>query len=353
MTGRVCWVRSVIGFVVGVLVLAGCSGSGSEGPPGWVSSPPEYLSCDGFADPQLVVDLIRAGDLAEPDPEEPSVKTDDEEPSVECHPLLGNQIGISSSPVDLSYLAGGFWPPDPLMVPIRGLPGFVMHDSGWMYVPCTRGSETVTLNSYISVDTAELRNPRARLAMARLLVDTTNRARARFGCAESALSLPTELPEIPDTDQAKLPERREHTGGEVCSIAALSGLPGYQRPGPGAGYDESRPWAMETPRPSRLLSTCEIREGSGGVRGTVPGTPKVAFVTYRGVLARARHDSEKYSWPEYDLSCHGEPVSYRMYVTDPDDSDSWLTELPDDPAYERMLDNFAGKAADRAGCPMP
>ncbi|NYH79251.1 hypothetical protein FHR84_002585 [Actinopolyspora biskrensis] len=29
------------------------------------------------------------------------------------------------------------------------------------------------------------------------------------------------------------------------------------------------------------------------------------------------------------------------------------TELPDDPAYEEMLDDFAGKAATHAGCPMP
>ncbi|WP_438388951.1 hypothetical protein [Actinopolyspora saharensis] len=333
--------------MVGVLVVAGCSGSGSEGPPGWVSSPPEYLSCDGFADPQLVVDLVRAADLVEPDPEEPSVKTDGKEPSVTCWPLMANQIILGSDPVSEHYLEDVFAPPDPLMVPISGAPGFVMHDYGRLYVPCTRGSGTVTLNSTISVDTAELRNPRARLAMARLLVDTTNRARARFGCAESALSLPTELPEIPEFGPGSGSGQRDDGDRAVlCDPGVLSSLPNYS---PGWG----RPWAMETPRPSSLLSTCEIRVGNQGrARGILPGTPKVAFVTYRGVLARARHESEKYSWPEYDISCHGEPVSYRMYVTDPDDSDSWLTELPDDPAYERMLDNFAGKAADRAGCPI-
>ncbi|WP_157062907.1 hypothetical protein [Actinopolyspora mortivallis] len=345
-------IRLLAAFVVGVLVLAGCSGNDAdEGPPEWVRSPPEYLSCAGMVDPRLVVELIRAGDLIDPDPEDATAEVDPEEPSTECHPLLQNQLVLGTDPADPQYMARTLSPPpDPLLVPIPELPGFVMHDHAVLYVSCTRGSETLTLDSSISIDTDELLNPRTRLAMARVLVDTTNRARDRFGCSERALSLPGELPEIPGLDQARRVEPRDGFDRRVCSVDLVKALPGYEPRSSGA-VGEELPWVMETPQPSSLLSTCEIRVGRGGTRGTVPGNPKVAFVTYKGVLARARQESAEYSWPEYDLVCQGQPVSYRMYLSEPGSRHAWLRELPDDPVYENVLSRFVHEDTRRAGCP--
>ncbi|MGJ7905197.1 hypothetical protein ACOQFL_01810 [Actinopolyspora sp. H202] len=207
----------------------------------------------------------------------------------------------------------------------------------------------MTLKNSISIDSTELDNPDARLAMARLLVDMTNKARARFGCAESAnaLPLPSELPEIPEVGREAASQSEDPFRGTACSFVERSSLPDYER-------ERGEEWAMGTPQPSGLISTCDIRTGSlDSTDGDVPGRPRSAFVMYEGPLAKARHESEKYSLPEYDVMCHGEPVSFRLYTPSEDDPAHWDKDPADQPSDSGLLDHFARAAAERAGCPLP
>ncbi|WP_139183026.1 hypothetical protein [Actinopolyspora xinjiangensis] len=224
-----------------------------------------------------------------------------------------------------------------------------MHDYGRLYVSCTRDNKEITLKNSISIDSSELDNPDARLAMARLLVDMTNRARARFGCAESAnpLPVPSELPEIPEVGRLAASGVDAPFRGTACSFVKPSLLPDYE-------WERGEEWAMGTPQPSGLISTCDIRTGNrASTDGDVPGRPRKAFVMYEGPLARARHESEKYSLPEYDVMCHGEPVSFRQYGPSEDDSSHWEKDPADQPSDSDFLDHFARAAAERAGCPLP
>lgn|GEM_PF-4120331 len=144
-------INGAILVLIGVLVLSGCAGSDTDSPPKWVQSPPQHLSCREMAKPQLMVDVIRSADLSAPDPDETSVTLDSAGASFECRAVGGDQLGLSVGPIEDSYLASGFSPPDPLLVPIGKLPGFVTHDWSWLYVSCTRESGTVTLESSVSI----------------------------------------------------------------------------------------------------------------------------------------------------------------------------------------------------------
>lgn len=338
------------GCLVSLLVLSGCSGAGDDSEvPTWVRSPPEHLSCDGTTDPRLMVDLIQEADLGVPNPEDSDVEVDVDDPSLSCHAVALNTLDLSMYPEEKLYLAGGYRPPDPLLIPIGDLPGFVTHGYGRLYVSCSRDSKTLIQKSSISIDSSELDNPDARLAMARLLVDMTNKARARFGCAESAnaLSLPSELPEIPEVGRLAASEVDAPFRGTACSFVKRSLLPDYE-------WDRGEEWAMGTPQPSGLISTCDIRTGNlDSTDGDVPGRPRSAFVMYEGPLAKARHESEKYSLPEYDVMCHGEPVSFRYYGPSEDDPSHWEKDPAEQTSGNRFLDHFARAAAERAGCPLP
>ncbi|SDK17379.1 hypothetical protein SAMN04487820_10581 [Actinopolyspora mzabensis] len=226
-----------------------------------------------------------------------------------------------------------------------------MHDHGRLYVSCTRDSKKITLKNSISIDSTELDNPEERLAMARLLVDTTNKARARFGCAESAnaLPLPSELPDIPDfgVDRAK-PVSEKWDSDTACPPEMRSFLPFY-------GSADKKVWAMGTPLPSKLISVCDVRVGEGDYLTVdeISGRPKVAFVIYKGIFAKMRHELPEYSRSEYDVMCHGKPVSYRIYAPSEDDSSRWSEQLSDKHANNVLLDHFARAAAERAECPLP
>ncbi|MDP9641587.1 hypothetical protein J2S53_001532 [Actinopolyspora lacussalsi] len=296
-----------------------------------------------------MVDLIQAADLGNPNSEDSTVEMNTDEPSVSCHAVAPNTLDLSVYVEEQPYIASGLRPPDPLLVPIGDLPGFVTHDYSQLYGPCTRENKKITLSSWINIDSSELDNPDARLAMARLLVDMTNKARARFGCAESAnaLSLPSELPEIPEVGREAASRAEDPFRGTACSFVERSWLPEYE-------FEHGEFWAMGTPQPSGLISTCEIRIGnSDHTDGDVPGKPKSAFVMYEGPLAKARHESEKYSLPEYDVMCHGEPVSFRHYTLSEDDPTQWDKDPADQSSDDGLLDNFARAAAERAGCPLP
>ncbi|SFE19793.1 hypothetical protein SAMN04487819_10968 [Actinopolyspora alba] len=351
--GRMCWLRWLAGSLACLVVLAGCSGAGADesAPPTWVSTPPQHLSCDGLADPRLMVDVIQAADLGEPDPDDSFAEVKAEEPSLSCDAVDHDDLQLSMYQAKKVYLASWFDPPNPLLIPIGDLPGFVTHDYARLYIPCTRDSETVTLNSWVRISNSELDNPDARLAMARLLVDMTNKARARFGCAESAnaLSLPSELPDIPEfgMDNAK-PVSEKWDSDTACPPAMRSFLPSY-------GSAHKKVWAMGTPLPSKLISVCDVRVGEGDYLTVdeVSGRPKVAFVTYKGIFAKMRHELPEYSRAEYDVMCHGEPVSYRIYSPSEDDSSRWSEQLSDKQGNNVLLDHFARAAAERAGCPLP
>jgi len=57
--------------------------------------------------------------------------------------------------------------------------------------------------------------------------------------------------------------------------------------------------------------------------------------------------------PRYDINCHGEPVSYRLFVDIPNDGKKELTQRPGSAEYRQQLEEAAGAAAERAGCPLP
>lgn len=323
-------------LVVLMLGVASCSGADSD-VPGWVKNPPEYLSCNGLVNPQLVVDLIRAADLPRPESDAMHSEFEQGNPSISCSPTRGPGLSFGISPP--YSLGGAFSPPDPLLVPIPELPGFVSSEFSYMWIPCTRDAGTVTLESTVLIEADGRRNPEVRLAMARLVVAVTNGARERFGCAEGPLPLPEKLPAIPD------PGPVEHHGAdsetEYCDADMLALVPGED----GVDPDDGPVWVYDTPGERSVLSTCEVRTSSASLKPGISGLPTVAVVTYRGVLAEAYRNSPEDAMPRYDIMCRGTPVSYRVYVDKPDDGTSRYV-LADD----YLMDELAGSAADSDGC---
>ncbi|MDR7304201.1 hypothetical protein [Haloactinomyces albus] len=319
------------------LTATSCSSGEGEQVPKWVRAPPQYLSCGGMVDPQLMVDLVRAADLRKPEREDSSSELDLSEPSLECG-VLGSEIGMLINHQPTGSLAGAFSPPDPLLVPLGTLPGFVTFNWANMWVPCTRGSEMSILRASVNIQMPQQVNPKARLAMARLMVDMTNGARKRFGCSEGSLPLPEKLPEIPYPDPVRWEETEDHGGS--CNANILTRLPN-------ATPDDQQVWLFETPEPSRLLSTCEVRVGAGVADDhEAPGHRRLAVVTYRGVLARAYQNSPKHAMPRYDITCRGKPVSYRAYVQDPDGG-GYIQ------ADEKLQEHSASAAAYHDDCHLP
>lgn len=352
--------------MIGILAVTACSSPEKDDVPDWVRSPPGHLSCGGVAAPELMVDLIHSADLGppgKPDPAESDSEVDAKELEAHCSAVGPDTLRIGVWPAKKKYMSTGLEPPpDPLLVPIGRLPGYVAHDYANIYAGCTQDGKTVTLENYLKIaqpPSSEadppkretlLNNPRERVAMARLLVDTVNRARDEFGCEERTdkLAVPSELPNIPDIGPPGDPEEyyAEHPPPDWCD-------PRHPRYRVGSSSSDMQPWVIHTPEPSGLVSTCEIRQGVGGSSSIVPGQPKEAFVTYKGVLARARQQSEDNSWPRYDITCDGEPISYRLFVEHPDESRDYLTQRPDSEKFQERLENAASAAAKDAGCPLP
>src|SRR5699024_8615643 len=178
------------------------------------------------------------------------------------------------------------------------LDGLIAPDSGVLFSECSKSDkESVKLASNIIVpETDQVDNAEARLAMARVLVDMTNHARERFGCSDSALSLPTELPSIPDR---RMPMGNDGSD-EQARCAGATTPPDYDR------KDDEELWTVSTPKPSKMLSVCEQRAGDRS-----EDHPLAMVVTYKNTLAEVYQESSERAMPEYDTTCDGSPVSYR------------------------------------------
>lgn len=318
----------------GVLIVTACSDPNDK----TGKDLPAYYSCQGKLKAELVAELDQSSkNIRLPEQSTADVVWKPENSQFVCN--LGSLYsGISMSidvATDDNQLAGSYSPPEAQVIPLSDLEGSIESDSADLVVECTRGGKSINLASRMTLpSTDNLENPKTRLAMARVLVDMTNNARERFGCSEPALPLPKDLPPIPEL--APPPGEDELESDPQCPVATP---PGFELRG------DERLWVVRTPQPSKMVSVCETR-----VVDDNSTDPLVMLVTYKRTLASAYQESPEHSMPRYDTTCHGIPVSYRVYVRDPDDRDGYVNELPDTPEYQQLLDDMASAAATQHGC---